>query len=52
MADGDYNQPHSPSENPWIDVFGAGEKAEDAYGNTDCTHKTADFVRGDILFEK
>ena len=35
MADGDYNQPHSPSENPWIDVFGAGEEAEAAYWNTD-----------------
>ena len=30
-----HNPAHSPSENPWIDVFGAGEEAEAAYWNTD-----------------
>ena len=38
MADWEYdrhNPAHSPSENPWIDVFGAGEEAEAAYWNTD-----------------
>lgn len=29
------NESHSPSENPWIDVFGPGEEAEAAYWNCD-----------------
>ena len=38
MGDWDYdpwNPAHDPGENPWIDVFGAGEEAEAAYWNTD-----------------
>jgi len=38
MGDWNYdpwNPAHDPDENPWIDVFGAGEEAEDAYWNTD-----------------
>ena len=30
-----YNPAHDPSENPWIDVFGPGDEAEEAYWNTD-----------------
>jgi hypothetical protein len=38
MGDWDYdpmNPAHDPSENPWIDVFGPGFEAEQAYWNTD-----------------
>jgi hypothetical protein len=37
-ADWDYdlnNSAHDPSENPWIDILGAGEEAEVAFWNTD-----------------